>query len=88
MHSISLFIAACWSAKISEHLAAKSGQDTFSAFALAANPQIDVAAYRRARNANWNAFKHAADRRGQERYDEVLLAGFADELNHDPLFIG
>jgi hypothetical protein len=85
---VSVHCLACGGGEIAEQLAQKTGQHPFLAFALAANPTVDVVAMRKSRNAYWNAFKHATGLDGKAHADKTFLADFSDLRNDETLFIG
>jgi hypothetical protein len=51
-------------------------------------PEKGASQIRFLRNQYWSAFKHATDKKGNERDDNNVLAQFTDEQNDHALFIG
>lgn len=60
------------------------------AFLVQQDPGLTITEARRLQRQHWNAFKHATGKKEGSplRDDDELLAGFCDEHNDAPLFIG
>jgi hypothetical protein len=84
---VSIHTLACAGAEVAEHLAAKSGAQTFANLAGEATG-VAIAQFRLARSKTANALKHATTHNGQDRDDSNILREFDDEQNDDILFTG
>lgn len=81
---------ACGGSELIEGLAETVNIPTLSTHILQTFPEFSVADIKRRRNEYWNAIKHfyTLGKKPLPRKDELLLAGFSDEANDAPLFMG
>lgn len=84
---VSVHALACGGGEIAEALAAKAQGSPLSSFIL---DESDLTARQlvESRNRLWNAMKHFADKKGNERDDESLLSVSLEEENEARLFQG
>jgi hypothetical protein len=85
---VSVLCLAGGGCEVIEHFAKKAGGKPFASHMLETHPDLDSAKLHGIQRKYWNAFKHALDRKGDERNDEELLAAFDDKQNDHMLFIG
>jgi hypothetical protein len=85
---VSVHTLACSGGEISQRLAELAGGEPFARHALAQFPDITPVQLKGLRNKYWNTLKHATDRAGLDRADEMALASFSDDLNDHHLLIG
>ncbi len=85
---VSVHLLATAGGEIAEWLAEKAGGEPFKNHILETFPEMDMKQLRDLQRRYSNAFKHATDRNGKDRNDELILAGFDGSVNDATLFIG
>lgn len=85
---VSVHCLAMAGGEIAEWLAEKGGGEPFKNHVLETFPDMNMKNLREIQRRYSNAFKHATDRKGQDRDDESILASFDGSVNDATLFIG
>jgi hypothetical protein len=75
-------------APVLDPTAEKGGGEPFKNHVLETFQDMNIKELREVQRRYSNAFKHATDRKGQDRDDERILASFDGSVNDATLFIG
>lgn len=84
---VSVHTLACAAGEVVDRLRGRRDGASFSSHALGLNPSMKPNEFWDLRHRHYNAFKHATDRKGEERDDQDILSGFNDEMNDDVLVL-
>lgn len=85
---VSLHVLAVAGGEVAERVAEQAGGEPFKNHVLETFPTMKLQEVRDLQRQYSNAFKHATDRKGQDRDDAALLAAFDPSVNEHMLFIG
>src|SRR5689334_20427365 len=85
---VSIHCLAMAGGEVSEWLAERAGGEPFKNHVLDTFPDMNIRELREIQRQFSNAFKHATDRNGRDREDEVVLRDFDPAVNEHVLFTG